>query len=118
MSELRPNRRRDRKRDREYMAWIASLPCIVCYASYYFPVWALHEWPNGKECMPVEVAHVGDRGLGAKCSDRETIPLCAQHHREGSDAVHRLGKNFWSHHGIDRDQLVAQLQRRFEAVCV
>jgi hypothetical protein len=61
-----------------------------------------------------EAAHVGVRGLGQKSSDRSAIPLCAEHHRLGRDSHHRLGKRFWEHHGLDRDALIAELNRRYE----
>jgi predicted nucleic acid binding AN1-type Zn finger protein len=35
----------------------------------------------------VEAHHAGERGLGQKCSDRETIPLCAAHHRQWHDCA-------------------------------
>lgn len=38
---------------------------------------------------PTEAAHLESRRYG----DRENaIPLCAAHHREGPDALHRLGR--------------------------
>jgi len=60
-----------------------------------------------------EAAHVGDRGLGQKCSDRETIPLCAEHHTQGRDSYHKLGKKFWEHHGLDRFELIARLNAMY-----
>ena len=81
-----------------YLAFIRTLPCEVCGA------------------YPVEAAHVGagPRGFSAKCPDNETIPLCARHHRTGKDAHHVLGRNFWSHHGIDRCKTIQQLNEAFE----
>ena len=58
----------------------------------------------------VEAAHVGDRGLGQKCRDQETIPLCGYHHRTGPDSQHVMGKRFWEHHGINRTELVTLYQ--------
>lgn len=80
----------------QYMAWIATLPCAAC----------------GRQL--VEVAHVGAHGMAQKCSDRDTIPLCTAHHREGPFSLHRLGRPWWIHFGIDRDTLIADLQRRFD----
>jgi len=34
------------------------------------------------------------RGLGQKSHDRETIPLCMNHHT-GSEGIHTLGKRAW-----------------------
>ena len=81
--------RRGRVRDRKYLAWIRRFACAVCLLN-----------------RPTEAAHVGRRGLSQKCSDRETIPLCAEHHRNGKDSYHKLGKRFWEHHGLDRDALI------------
>jgi hypothetical protein len=99
--------RRGRVRDREYLAWIRQFSCVVCIP------------PSSNWWMPFcgstvsEAAHVGQRGLGQKCSDRETIPLCAEHHRNGRDSVHVLGKRFWPHHGLDRYRLIAELNQRY-----
>lgn len=86
-------------RDPEYLAWIRMQWCIIC------------EYVTGSEAgtRHVEAAHVGRRGLGQKCSDNETVPLCVRHHRTGKDSHHVLGKNFWKHHGLDRDQMVRRL---------
>lgn len=59
---------------------------------------------------PVEVAHVGVRGLMQRSSDLETIPLCTEHHRTGKEAQHVLGKHFWERHGIDREVTIKSTQ--------
>ena len=67
------------------------------------------------DCVgPVEAAHVGDRGLGQKCRDQETIPLCGYHHRTGPDSQHVMGKQFWGHHAINRADLVTLYQGLYE----
>ena len=66
------------------------------------------------QITPTEAAHIGERGLGHKCSDRETIPLCAEHHRTGPESHHVLGKSFWKHHGLNKDALVKELNRFYE----
>lgn len=125
-------RRHKRKPDRAYLGWIASLSCVVCDSLVFCGECGhAQSKPRDPFCVAcdadlrpfrqqffraqAEVAHVGDRGLMQKCSDRETIPLCAEHHRTGKDAHHVLGKRFWAHHGLDRDALVAELQRRYDA---
>jgi hypothetical protein len=80
------------------MAWIASLRCVVCGA-----------WP-------VEVAHVGARAYGQKCSDRETLPLCPSCHREGPQALHKLGRRFWETHGLDSTELVGQFNAAYNSL--
>ena len=90
-------------RDEDYRRWNGALPCIVC------------SLPNrGQQQYPTEAAHVGDRGLRQKSSDRETISLCAWHHRIGPESHHVLGRNFWTRWGIDRDRLIAEFNRRYE----
>jgi hypothetical protein len=103
-------------KDKKYVAFVGSLPCVVCesrlkrsdgYIPHSGTVWVCQVGRS-------EVAHVGDRGLSQKSSDRETIPLCAEHHRTGKDAHHVLGRKFWQHHGLDRDTLIAELNARYE----
>lgn len=109
-------RRHKRKPDPAYLIWVKSAPCVVCWLPDEFSlVWMADVSVAGRQRSQTEVAHVGDRGLMQKCSDRETIPLCAEHHRTGKDAHHVLGKRFWAHHGLDRDAMVAELQRRYDA---
>jgi hypothetical protein len=68
-----------RARDRAYLVWIRSLPCLIC----------------GRR--PSEAAHLAARAFGQKCSDRETGPLCAWDHRLGPHSHHALGRKFWQH---------------------
>lgn len=112
--------------DEDYKDWIRRLPCVVCWGfpGGYQPAGSCHvywkyenENGNVSQRSSTECAHVGSRGLRQKCSDRETIPLCGfEHHREGKESAHKLGKLFWEHHGIDRDVLIAALNEAYEAV--
>lgn len=53
--------------------------------------------------------------MGQKCSDRQTLPLCGlEHHREGPSSHHKLGKLFFTRHGIDRDSLIETLNQQYE----
>lgn len=115
-------RRRPRKRageDLKYQAFIRSLPCFICYWPLYkagmitefvragigFPL-----FDTSTQKTVTEFAHLGERGLGQLCPDREGGPLCGEHHRTGPEAAHGpLGKNFFAHHGIDREELFALL---------
>lgn len=97
----RKTARRGRLIEPAYLIFVRSLGCIVC-----------RDKGNLQETR-TEAAHCGDRGLGQKCSDRETIPLCAWHHRIGPESQHVLGKGFWTHHGLEKDKLFAQLQAVF-----
>lgn len=109
-------------RDTKYLEWIRQEPCIICDPFAYpglllkraTPVVTGIGYPlNLVRMFQTEAAHVGLRGLGQKCSDRETIPLCGYHHRLGPDSHHVLGKKFWEHHGLDRKQLIEEFQRLY-----
>jgi hypothetical protein len=65
-------RRSSRVRNEAWLAEVRKLPCCVSTT-----------WCLGR----VEADHAGKRGLGQKCSDRETIPLCSIHHRHRTDCV-------------------------------
>jgi len=96
--------RYDAKRNPAYLAWIRSLPCAVCR------IWGLTRHEHGK----VEAAHVGARGIGQKCADTETLPLCVHHHRTGPHSHHYLGRRFWPFWKINRYELIAELNQRYQ----
>ena len=89
-------------KDSKYLEWIRNLPCCIC---------ALY---GTKQAKPTEAAHVGDRGLSQKCPDREAIPLCEWHHREGPHAQHKIGRKFFSLHAIDKWALIAELNKNYD----
>lgn len=97
--------------DPNYLNFIRTRPCVCCYAELI----RSEIGPEGvlSVCAPrptSEAAHVGPRGLGQKCPDRQTVPLCAQHHRVGPLAHHVLGKRFWDTWALNRDELISSLQ--------
>lgn len=47
--------------------------------------------------------------------DRQSIGLCAHHHRTGRDAQHVLGKRFEARHGINVAALIASLNEAYDA---
>lgn len=105
----RKTARRGRVQDPLYLGWVRTLVCVIC--KYRYP----GDDPDMTvQTTPTEAAHIGERGLGHKCSDRETIPLCAEHHRTGPESHHVLGKSFWKHHGLNKDALVKELNRFYE----
>ena len=55
--------------------------------------------------------HTGPRGMSQTAPDRQAIPLCRSHHDERQ---HKYPRTFWKMHGIDKDKLLAELNRRFE----
>jgi hypothetical protein len=99
--------RRGRVSDRAYLAWIRTLQCVCCEREF------IGYWFGMQRSQRTEAAHVGQRGISQKSSDREAIPLCAQHHRLGKDSHHVLGKRFWEHHGLDRFELLEHLNRAY-----
>lgn len=81
----------------------------------------IRQWPCAlaatDDCEgTVEAAHVGERGLGQKSKDEEAIPLCSGHHRTRPDSQHVLGRGFWEHHGINREDMFTMYQGIFEGV--
>lgn len=129
-----PRKRNPGMDNPEFRAWLKDWPCWVCYekhcrthnlnpvefrahveARQYF-----YEHCSRWECGVTEVAHVGARGLGQKCPDRESIPLGTKHHEHataggGPESHHALGKGFWRFHGVDRGEVLAELHRLYEA---
>src|ERR1017187_5536824 len=102
--KMRFQPRRGPDRSPEYLAWIRTLPCLVCSRV------------SGGATV-IEAAHtnaLGSRGVGQKTSDFSAIPLCAAHHRENLDSYHVLGEQGFSHtHGINLQEIVLRLQSRF-----
>lgn len=79
-------RRSGRVRDGEYLLRVKQLPCAIARVS------GEGSLPYSPPCYgPVEADHAGHRPFGRKCSDHETIPLCALHHRHRTDYVGLFG---------------------------
>jgi hypothetical protein len=85
--------RRGPARDAAYRAWIRTLKCETCGAT------------------PCEAAHVGlDGGMGMKCSDYSTVPLCWRCHRVGRYSYHMAGaKTFSAMYCLDFRAIVERL---------
>ncbi len=68
-------------RDEKHRRFIATLPCVVCFA------------------YPCEAAHIrigNGAGMGLKSGDDCTVPLCPPHHR----LQHATGEGvFWDTYG-------------------
>jgi hypothetical protein len=93
--------------DVAYLEWLRTLPCCVCIPWHVSAV-------GWFQVSPTEAAHVGARGLGQRCDDREALPICERHHRTGPLAHHVLGKKFWTYHGFDREKLIAEYNRKYQ----
>jgi hypothetical protein len=80
-------------RNWRYLAWIRTLPCLVCGAR-----------------RGIEASHTGPHGLGQKSPDTSAIPLCMRHHRTGKDSYHKLGpRGFAQKHNLDIPAIVRKL---------
>ena len=94
--------RRGRERDSKYLAWLRTKPCFICRLDRLV------------QTSPTEAAHVGLRGLGQKCHDREAVPLCGEHHRLGPDSHHQLGKGFWAPRRLTAEDVIAYFGLLYE----
>lgn len=92
---------RDRPRNIAFMVWIESLACLLespqCYGG-------------------TEAAHCGERAYSHKSADEETLPLCAAHHRNHENSLHKMGRFFWAFWGLDRVALIIEHQELFSAI--
>lgn len=98
--------RKGRALDSCYLEWIRTQRCVIenCVSVAY----------PSEYSSRIEAHHAGDHGFAQKADDRTAIPLCMYHHTAGPYSAHRLGKVFWTFHGLDRDELVKELNRKFE----
>lgn len=62
----------------------------------------------------MQAHHAGDHGFGRKAPDSTEVPFCVEHHLVGRESAHRMGRWFWSHWRIDRDELIARLHAEYE----
>jgi hypothetical protein len=53
-------------KDPVFLAWVRTRPCVAAYL--------------GRCRGAIQAHHAGARGLGQKCRDDESIPLCDGHH--------------------------------------
>lgn len=102
---LKPRSKKTSRKPPEsgYLKWIRARPCVVCAGA------------KG----PSEAAHtkvLGSSGIGAKATNRSTIPLCAWCHRLNADAYHAMTpESSWAaYHGLDLPALVEQLNSEYE----
>lgn len=105
-------------KDKAYLEWIRNQLCCVCARDGER---ALEEAiaergprRHVRQLTSTEAANVGERGLSQKCSDREALPICKDHHTERRDSAHKLQKQFWAHHGLNKEILIAEYNRKYE----
>jgi hypothetical protein len=80
-------------RDEAYLALIRQLPCLSCGME-----------PCGEAAhIRLQSAPHGKReGMGRRPSDRWATPICGSDHREGPNALHKIGEYiFWLDLGIN-----------------
>jgi hypothetical protein len=121
--------RRGPERDPARLAYVRGLPCICCWLVAWRAsgrLYTAHLESVYMNCLNyavqqetrTEAAHCGPHGISQKASDEHTIPLCSwEHHQFGPHSAHRLGKGFWSYWGLDRGELLKELQTGYEGHC-
>ena len=92
----RSSLRRGPVRDRNYLAWIRTLPCAHCGTSH-----------------GIEAAHTGsDGGMRLKASDTTCVPLCRECHQAAPVSYHRDRAAM----GIDWEALVSRLNDVYQGM--
>lgn len=129
----RPPKRKEGFDDSDYRAWLKTWPCWVCYELHcrlhnFNPV-PFRAYADAREmfyqevsywgCGETQAAHVGTRGLGQRCADKFAIPLGKLHHMHptaggGQESIHALGRNFWMHFKLDREEILAELHKLYQ----
>lgn len=101
IKRFRTKPRRGRVRDKEFLAFMATLPCLVTNE------------------VPATTHHV--RFMGSPKDDRRTIRLVARLHlltceTPGAPCIERIGKEaFEKRYGIDIESAIVDYNRRYEA---
>src|SRR6185437_10603841 len=112
------------RRERNYgrMAFVESLPCGVPDAFFVVAGIGIGDLSTGPCSGRVECMHLGKRAGWRRCSDDETAPGCAKHHRlNGIDGgVGGHGK-WYVALGADgqralKDELVSQATKAWESL--
>lgn len=105
--------RRGQLIDEDFRRFVQSFACVVC--SHGVLIRESEGWnPRFQQYSRTECAHVGQRGLSQRCSDRECLPLCfKRHHQLGPYSHHVLGKRFWTYHKLNRAELITEVQELF-----
>lgn len=84
--------------DRDRLARVAGLPCVICYSF------------NMPQNSPTQVHHcIHERYSRRKAGDDKTIPLCDGHHQGDFDtskiALHREPDSWKEEYGLDTEWL-------------
>ena len=97
----------------EYLAWLHTLPCIVCILP-----WKLNQsgvsYSNVQKTK-TEAAHLGAHGISQKAPDRQAVPMCRFHHQTGPESLHNIGpKRFWALHRLDPNTIISALNAKYD----
>ncbi len=91
-------KKRATKAEREHLAKVAGLGCIVCAN-------------NGYPDNPAEIHHITTgAGMGRRNSHYQTIPLCFGHHSAQSDDGFHHSPRAWQKVNGTQEQLLEQVQ--------
>lgn len=87
-----------KRADKQYLASVASLGCIVC----------LNEGHGQIPAEYVAIHHIRNgQGMSQRAGHHETLPLCANHHQHGGYgvAIHAGQKTWEGRYGTERELL-------------
>lgn len=110
-------------RDKDYLGWIAALPCLICWLVEWLAIWrgemylsdlTLRDVFVPRQTTNSEAAHTGPHGMSVKAPDSDAIPLCRHHHQEAKDAQGK-SRNWFAEHDLDRDAVLTDLRAQYEA---
>lgn len=92
-----------RVQDKKYLKWMKAHLCLM---------W--NPWAKDRHCQGQVISHhISTGGMGTKCSDYETVPLCNEHHRE----IHDKGKKiFQAKYELDLKEEAERLRGEYNAV--
>ena len=89
---LSRGQKRPREKASSHLDFIRSLPCCICGA----------EAEDAHIRMGAPMMGKRETGAAEKPSDKYTVPLCPNHHRNGNASQHVVGeRRFWQRLGID-----------------
>jgi hypothetical protein len=83
------------KEEREHMAAVGQLPCIICNA-----------WP-------VSVHHALT-GAGGRKNHMKVLPLCYGHH-QGKEGIHTIGRKKWQEKYGTETELLKKVKEKLHA---
>jgi len=83
-------------RDEAYKRFVRDLPCCICYDPNVTWWW---NSPRAGECH-----HYGRKGMGQKCSDDHTVPICHNHHMV-IESPKMSAKRFQKKYHVDFEKL-------------